>query len=369
MRKIAWLFVFCLLFECSVLTAQGKGGFWYQVSVDLPANSPVKAFFIAYEIGGEKFIDTLSLKGKSRVWSRQIQQPVAAIIYTDLKSVFTESVFLANNRLSIREVGASQLVVQYKLREPFRLLTANDRIRPTYFPLYGELNEKKDSLGLMALSKIFDSLKNDDVGKAYAFFMKHPDDHLGFFSFTRYAAFANDYAAIEKAFALLPEWAKNSPDGVNIHAKISSAKSIQVGSQAPDFQQSTSSGGVLRLSDFKGKYVLIDFWASWCGPCRKQHPELIQVYDQFKGKNFEIISVSLDAAFDPWMKAIQKDKLVWPQVSDLKGQQNVIALKYGVQAIPANFLVDPDGKIIRKNLEPGDLASQLLTVVSSLQNH
>lgn len=368
MKRIACLFVFCVLFQCFTQTAEGKGDFWYQVSVDLPANSPVRAFYIAYEIGGEKFIDTLSLKGKVRVWSKQIQQPVAATLYTDLKSVFTETVFLANNRLSIREVGANQLVVQYKLREPFRLLTANDRIRPSYFPLYGELNAKKDSTGLMALSKIFDSLKNDDVNKAYAYFEKHPNDHLGFFSFARYAAFTNDYAAIEKAFARLPEWAKNSPDGVNINAKISSAKSIQVGSLAPDFQQATSSGAMLRLSDFRGKYVLLDFWASWCGPCRKQHPELIQVYDQFKGKNFEIISVSLDAESEPWVKAIQKDKLVWPQVSDLKGQQNVIALKYGVQAIPANFLVDPDGKIIGKNLEPGVLASQLNQVLKSLQN-
>lgn len=359
--------VILLLFANACVKGQEK--WWYEIQVDQLQNAQVKTIYMHYEIGGEKYTDSLSTAGKSGRWKKPLSQPVSAVISTDITSVPAETVFLANNVLRISWGGRNELAVQYALRDAFRVLTANDRIRPAYFPLYGELNAKKDSAGLQALGRIFDSLKNDDVSKSLAYFLEHPKDALGFYAFTRYAAFADDYAGIEQAFNRLPEWAKNTPDGMGIGTKISGAKSVRVGSLAPDFQQATSSGSALSLSDFRGRYVLLDFWASWCGPCRKQHPALIQVYERFRGKNFEIISVSLDAEMDPWIKAIQKDRLIWPQLSDLKGQQNRVALAYGVQAIPANFLIDPDGKIIGKNLEPGDLSAELQRVLNSSQNH
>ncbi len=100
---------------------------------------------------------------------------------------------------------------------------------------------------------------------------------------------------------------------------------------------------------------MLDFWASWCGPCRKEHPNLIKAYEQYSSKNFVIISVSLDDNKNSWLDAIKQDKISWTQISDLKGQQNKIAINYGVQTIPVNFLISPDGIIIGK-----DLSGQLL---------
>lgn len=118
----------------------------------------------------------------------------------------------------------------------------------------------------------------------------------------------------------MPTWAKNSPDGKSIIAKIEGAKSAQVNSQAKKFIQQSSSLQKTSLDAFKGKYILLDFWASWCAPFRKEHPNLIKTYEQFKDKNFEIIFGSLDSENENWPYAISKDKITWTQISDLKGQ-------------------------------------------------
>jgi len=113
------------------------------------------------------------------------------------------------------------------------------------------------------------------------------------------------------------------------------------------------------LSDFRGKYVLLDFWGSWCGPCRAENPDIIKAYKTYKEKNFEIISVSLDTKKQDWLDAIQKDGLPWLHVSDLKGWKNEVALMYGINAVPQMFLLDPNGVIIAKDLGGEDLAKKL----------
>ena len=131
------------------------------------------------------------------------------------------------------------------------------------------------------------------------------------------------------------------------------------GKLAPDFTQNNINGHPVSLSEYKGRYVLIDFWASWCGPCRRENPNLIAVYNQFKNKNFNIIGISLDEHKKDWLKAIEDDKLPWDQLSDLKGWANVAAALYAVKAVPQNFLIDPAGNIIAQNLHGGELKKQL----------
>lgn len=130
---------------------------------------------------------------------------------------------------------------------------------------------------------------------------------------------------------------------------------------AVDIVQNNPEGKPLKLSDYKGKFVLIDFWASWCGPCREENPNLVKTYQQFKDKGFEIFGVSLDTPGDhlKWINAIKNDQLTWPQVSDLKGWENEAAKIYGIRSIPASFLIDPSGKIIAKDLRGTALTTEL----------
>lgn len=138
-----------------------------------------------------------------------------------------------------------------------------------------------------------------------------------------------------------------------------------VGKQAPDFSMPDVNGKEIKLSSYRGKYVLVDFWASWCGPCRAENPTVVRAYNNFKDKNFSILGVSLDGPGqkDKWLKAIKDDNLTWTQVSDLKEWKSFIVPLYGFGGIPYNVLVDPDGKVIAEQLRGPELEGKLLEVL------
>ena len=138
---------------------------------------------------------------------------------------------------------------------------------------------------------------------------------------------------------------------------------VAVGSMAPDITMPDVNGNNLSLSSFKGKYVLVDFWASWCGPCRGENPNLVAAYNKYKSKNFTILGVSLDKTKEAWVEAIQQDGLTWNHISDLKFWNSAAVSLYGFNGIPYNVLLDPTGKIIADNLRGSDLESKLAEVL------
>ncbi len=235
------------------------------------------------------------------------------------------------------------------LREEYIKISAADR---KVLPRAAELKSKIDGT----------DVKREELLSQYV--RSHPDSY---FSIEAIIELMGPYVKVEKVndlWANIDQRLKDSYNGQIVNAAILGSKATEVGSRAPSFSQPDTSGKMVQLSDIKGKYVFVDFWASWCHPCRAENPNVLKAYNTYSAKNFTVLGISIDFEKDKdkWIKAIHEDGMPWTQLLSPANIDGGAMKTYGIRAIPSNFLVDPNGIIVAKNLHGPELQKKLAEI-------
>lgn len=353
-----------LLLIPSVLRAQSDV---YKIEGQLAKVKPGATAYVRYIVGKTAYSDSAQVHNGRFLITGMIDQPHYAWLSIDRKSIrfyLEPGTISVNSPDSIQNavVGGSPMNTDnQKLKE--MLKSTNDQLillEKQY--QIATPDQKKSKEFKDALEKRNDALFAQQNTIKTQFVKEHHTSMLSLFVLQQYTDLLGpEYFQVEPLFSGMSDVIKTSKPGKEYAKTLALLQNTSIGAFAPEFVQPDTSGKTVSLSSFRGKYVLVDFWASWCVPCRAENPNLVKNFQQYKDKNFTVLGVSLDRpnAKEAWLKAIHKDSLDWTQVSDLKFWDNEVAKQYAIRLIPQNFLIGPDGKILAKNIRGDALGVKL----------
>lgn len=236
-----------------------------------------------------------------------------------------------------------------------------------------EAQQKQDTVVMNSLRKEYGKFEKEFMTQSDEYVASHPKAFISVLIIEgMFGQITPDFDKIKKYYNALDQSLKDTKPGKSIKAKldkiaapVAAGTSTEVGAMAPDFSAPSPEGKVISLKESLGKVTLIDFWASWCGPCRVENPNVVAMYNELHSKGFNIIGVSLDKDAAKWKEAIAKDKLTWNQISNLKFWEEPIAVTYGVKSIPATYLLDASGKIVAKDLRGAELKAKIIELLGA----
>ena len=323
--------------------------------------------YLQRQVGDSAVRDSAVVKGGKFQFTGDL--PMAAEVYIATKKRYVPfylenaDIHLEGNADSLDKVritGSATQATQDSLTASMRPIT--DQL-DTAYDAYAAADKAKDTASLAIVEAKLDSLRVLRNQATQAFIRTHPASPVSLYQIQS-MTYSGSYPELELLFDGLDTVLRSSAMGQYLGKYLAIMKRREVGAKIMDFTQNDLKGQPIRFADYrKGRYVLLDFWASWCGPCRGENPNVLKAYNRFKARNFVVLGVSLDEDSAKWRQAVVKDGMPWTQVSDLKGWKNEVSQQYGIQGIPANFLVDTSGTIIAKNLRGTALEKKLAEVL------
>lgn len=323
----------------------------------LDSVQPKKGVFTYKTNVAEPTLATLSVSYNDSTGIRK-SEPVPLFLQTG-KIIFTAKDSLKNYtvRGSAAHTGYLHLTAQEK---PYA-----DSMDVLY-DAWSRYHKEGNAAAQEATEQQIDSIDKAMREAVYKTFVQaHPRSPVALYAVKQYAGYDINPAEVGPLFGQLPEQTRQWPSALSFQEAISIARKTGIGRQAMNFTQTDTANNPVSLFQFRGRYVLVDFWASWCGPCRAENPNVVRAFNQYKDKGFTILSVSLDRpnGRERWLKAIHDDGLTWTHVSDLKFWDNAVARQYGIRMIPQNVLIDPQGKIVARNLRGVALSQKLAALL------
>ncbi|HIX53601.1 MAG TPA: AhpC/TSA family protein [Candidatus Sphingobacterium stercoripullorum] len=325
---------------------------------------PDGQFQINYSRDNKQVVDTVEIKDEKFLWAATINGPEKTYLMfpTRYLELYIEpgNIHVVGHADSLHKMKVTGSSIQDEVTAFQETLIDLEKRQSPLYQKYGKVGKEEQ----LEIERELSEIGQIRLKRTKEYIRTHPKNIYSLMMVEDRAAMGS-YEEVQPLFNLIDPSIKETSLGNKVSERLKVLKRSVIGEKMYSFSMNNQNGENVNFDDFLGKYILVEFWASWCGPCRAENPNVLKAYNTFKDKGFTVIGISLDDNEQKWKQAIEEDSMPWTQVSTLDGFENEVSSYYGIRGIPSSFLVDPQGKIVARNLRGERLHETLNDLLNS----